>query len=172
MFFESWFGIFRVVVISALAYFSLIAILRISGERTLSKWNAFDFIVTIALGSTLATVIISKDVVFAEGVLALLMLVALQFAITWSSVRLRSVRKTVKGEPQLLLLRGNMIKEALRKARVTESEVFAAVRSNGKASLVDDGEAVVLETDGTFSVVCRSGAAEPSALSDVAGYER
>lgn len=44
------------LVIGVLAYASLILLLRASGKRTLSKMNAFDFIVTVALGSTLASV--------------------------------------------------------------------------------------------------------------------
>ncbi|MCY7376749.1 MAG: hypothetical protein LH472_12385 [Pyrinomonadaceae bacterium] len=89
MFFDDWFGLIRILIVGVLAYSALIFVLLASGKRTLSKWNAFDFVVTIALGSTLATVIISKDVSFAEGVLALGLLVGLQFVITWLSVRFK-----------------------------------------------------------------------------------
>lgn len=53
------------------AYFALLLMLRASGTRTLSKMNAFDFVVTVAFGSTLATVMLSEDVALAEGGLAL-----------------------------------------------------------------------------------------------------
>jgi uncharacterized membrane protein YcaP (DUF421 family) len=62
-------------------------VLRVSGKRTLSKWNAFDFVVTIALGSILATVLLSKDVRLAEGLTACALLVGLQFLNTWIAVR-------------------------------------------------------------------------------------
>ncbi len=51
MFFDDWFGIVRILIVGVLAYAALIIFLRVSGKRTLSKWNAFDFVVTIALGS-------------------------------------------------------------------------------------------------------------------------
>lgn len=70
IFFDSWESIFRTTVITILAYVLLIFLLRVSGKRTLSKMNAFDFIVTIALGSTLATVMLNKNVAFADGILA------------------------------------------------------------------------------------------------------
>ena len=57
IFFDSWESVVRTIVITVLAYVLLIVLLRISGKRTLSKMNVFDLIVTIALGSTLATVI-------------------------------------------------------------------------------------------------------------------
>jgi hypothetical protein len=56
MFFESWSGLGRVLVVGVLAYGALVFVLRVSGKRTLSKMNAFDLIVTVALGSTIATV--------------------------------------------------------------------------------------------------------------------
>ncbi len=78
MFFDSWQGIGRVIVVGTLAYAALITILRISGKRTLTKMNAFDLVVTMALGSTLATIVLSKDVALAEGVVAFALLAALQ----------------------------------------------------------------------------------------------
>jgi uncharacterized membrane protein YcaP (DUF421 family) len=166
VFFDGWTGLARTAVIGVLAYASLLAILRISGKRTLSKMNAFDFVVTVALGSTLATVLLSQDVALAEGVLAFALLVVLQFALTWSSVRVGWIRRVVTGEPALLALRGEFLPAALRRTRVTEAEVWAAVRAAGLPEL-EQAEAVVLETDGSFSVVRRAAGARPSSLAGV-----
>jgi uncharacterized membrane protein YcaP (DUF421 family) len=89
IFFEDWTGIRNTLVVGVLAYFGLVLLLRITGNRTLSKMNAFDLIVTVALGSTLSSIVILKDVTLAKGMAALALLVGLQFAITWSSVRIR-----------------------------------------------------------------------------------
>ena len=155
-FFDNWSVLLRTLTVGVLAYAALILFLRVSGKRTLSKMNAFDLVVTVALGSTLATILLSKDVALAEGALALALLIALQFVITWSSYRVRSIRRLVTGEPRLLLYRGAFLTDALRRERVTEDEVRAAVRSAGNAAL-EDVRAVVLETDGSFSVVTQPG---------------
>src|SRR5690606_29068465 len=110
------------------AYAGLVILLRTSGKRTLSKMNAFDLIVTVALGSILATILLSKDVALAEGMTAFGLLIALQFVVTWSSVRFGWVRRLVTGEPTLLLHAGSMLPQAMRRSRVTEDEVRAAVR--------------------------------------------
>jgi uncharacterized membrane protein YcaP (DUF421 family) len=154
MFFDSWTGLLRVVVVGTLAYAILVLLLRATGKRTLSKMNAFDLVVTVALGSTLATVLLSKDVALAEGVVAFALLVLLQYAITWLSVRSDRVRTLVKAEPCLLLRDGRFLPEAMRRERVTEDEVQAAARAQGIASL-QVVAAVVLETDGSFSVIRR-----------------
>lgn len=165
-FFDGWSALLRTTVVGILAYVSLVIFLRVTGKRTLSKMNAFDFVVTVALGSTLATILLNKDVSLAQGAFALALLIGLQYIITWSSVRTRWVRKLVTGEPTMLLFRGRLLEEALGRTRVTKNEVLAAVRSAGVASL-NDIEAVVLETDGSFSVVQRSENLELSSLSGI-----
>ena len=166
MFFDSWFGIVRILIVGVLAYAALIIFLRVSGKRTLSKWNAFDFVVTIALGSTLASVIISKDVVLIEGVIAFALLIGLQFVITRLSVRFDSIKNVVKAEPTLLFDKGEFLPEVMRRQRVTESEIRAAIRAKGLAA-IESVEAVVLETDGTFSVVKKSANDSRTALKDI-----
>lgn len=166
MFFNGWDGIWRILIVGTVAYVALIVLLRISGKRTLSKMNAFDFVVTVSLGSTLASILLSKDVPLAEGITALALLIALQMAVAWSSMRSKWFSKLVKSDPTLLLYRGNFLGAALNRERVTEEEVRAAIRSQGIAR-VEDALAVVLETDGSFTVV-KDGASEvASSLCDV-----
>ncbi|WP_437941682.1 DUF421 domain-containing protein [Sorangium sp. So ce341] len=159
MFFSNWHSLGRIVVVGGLAYVALIVLLRASGKRVLSKMNAFDLVVTIALGSTLATVMLSKSVALADGVLAFALLVLLQFLITWLSVRSKTVSQMVKAEPALLVHRGEVLPRALKQERVVEAELLAAARNHGLTSL-SDVEAIILETDGSFSVIRRSPSSE------------
>lgn len=152
MLFDGFESLARTLVIGVLAYAALVLFLRVSGRRTLSKMNSFDFVVTIALGSTLATVLLNKDVSLADGLAAFGLLIGLQFMVTWTSVRLHWVQRTITGEPILLFYQGDFLPRSLRKARVTEDEVRATVRSAGVARMESVG-AVILETDGSFSVI-------------------
>ena len=113
MLFDSWTGLGQVVGTGVVAYGALVLVLRLSGPRTLAKMNAFDFVVTVALGSTLATVLLSRDVALAEGLVAFGLLVSLQFAVTWLSVRSATVNRLVKSEPTLLLYRGDFLRTFL-----------------------------------------------------------
>jgi uncharacterized membrane protein YcaP (DUF421 family) len=169
MLFDTWGEIRRVVIVGVLAYVALIALLRVSGKRTLSKMNAFDLVVTVALGSTLATILLSQDVALAEGVTAFALLIGLQFVVAWLSVRSKTVARFVKAEPSLLVYRGEMLDGALRAQRVTHEEILAAVRAQGVASLAAV-EAVVLETDGSFTIVKPPQEQAASALASVTGY--
>jgi len=152
MFFESWTSVGQTILTGVIAYVALVALLRITGKRTLAKMNAFDLVVTVALGSTLSTILVSRQVPLADGLVALLLLVGLQFAVAWTSVRWRAFERAVKGDPSLLLYRGEFRHAEMRGQRVSEEEIRAATRAAGLAQPTDAG-AVILETDGSFSVV-------------------
>lgn len=160
--FDGWDSIIRVVVVGILAYGGLVLLLRISGNRTLSKLNAFDLVVTVAFGSTLATILVSKSVSLAAGMAALALLVVLQLIITWCSVRFDFVSKVVTTAPTLLLRGGVLLPDALLAARVTADDVRAVVRQQGHGALAAI-DAVVLESDGSLSVIAADKAGDRSA---------
>ena len=152
IFFDNWQGLLRVLIVGIAAYAALIVMLRGSGKRTLSKMNAFDLIVTVALGSTFATVLLSNSVPLLEGILGLALLVYLQYAITWLSVRSERFQNLIKAEPTLLVHEGQYLDAALHRQRVTREEIDAALRQSGQTDIAEV-ISVVLETDGSLSVI-------------------
>lgn len=158
--------VLKTVILGTASFAALIAMLRISGKRTLSQMNAFDFIVTVALGSTLSAILVSPQVSLLQGVVALALLVALQFVVTFVVVRVPRAARAVKNQPRLLLYRGEMLDDALRGERVVPEEVRQAIRNTGLLS-VNRVHAVILETDGSFSVIPDEPLDQPSALGDM-----
>lgn len=152
MLFQGWPGIARTLLVGTLAYVTLVLFLRISGKRTLSKLNAFDLVVTVALGSTLSAILLQESIALAEGATALGLLILLQYLVTFASVRSNSVAKLIRSEPTLLVRSGSFCRDAMMRQRITEDEIMSAVRSNGSEGL-DEVEAVVLESDGTLSII-------------------
>lgn len=139
--------------------------LRVSGKRTLSKLNVFDFVFVVAVGSVFASTIISKDITLVEGIAALATLIAIQVILAESAARFRIVDRVVNGKPTLLFSRGKFIPRALRKERITEEEIRAAIRVKG-VNRVEDVDAVILENDGTLSVAWEAKGPGRSSLVD------
>ncbi|SKA13750.1 DUF421 domain-containing protein [Consotaella salsifontis] len=154
MLFQNWQGIIRTLLVGVLAYVTLVLFLRISGKRTLAKLNAFDLVVTVALGSTLSAILLQESIALAEGVAALALLIIMQYAVTFVSVRSRAFAKLIRSEPALLIRRGEFCDETMRRERVTRDEALSAVRANGGHE-VTDVETLILESDGTLSVSLR-----------------
>lgn len=166
MWFDTWSDMGRVLLVGTSAYLLLVVVLRLSGKRTLAKLNAFDFVVTVALGSTLATILLNKDVSWSEGATALVVLAGLQLVVAGTTAYVPRVRRVVSSTPTLLVHEGRILDAALRRQRLTEAEVRQAVRSAGQGGLSGVG-AVVLESDGTLSVIPATTMGDRSALADV-----
>jgi uncharacterized membrane protein YcaP (DUF421 family) len=164
MWFDGWSNLARVVILGAFAYALMLIVLRVAGKRTLAKLNAFDLVVTVALGSVLATIALSRDVSLVEGAAAIVLLVAAQWAVSWASVRTSLVRKLARAEPTVVF-DGGFDDDALERVRLTRGEVLQAIRASGYGDL-ELIAAVVLETDGTLSVItaehCRTATAMPT----------
>lgn len=169
MWFDSWTEVLRVLVIGSVAYAALVLVLRVSGKRTLAQLNAFDFIVTVAFGSTLATILLSSDVAFLEGLTALVLLAGLQFMIAWVYAHLPGARSVITARAVVLLNSREWQHAQLRRNRLSESEVLQAVRSTGAGDL-SDVAAVVLETNGTLSVIPVSRVGDGSALQGILNW--
>ena len=168
MWFDTWSDVIRVLAVGTAAYLTLVAVLRLSGKRTLAKLNAFDFVVTVALGSTLATILLNSSVSWAEGAAAMLALAGLQFLVALGASHLPAVRSVLTARPTLLVRDGVPLTEAMRRQRVGVAEVRQALRTSGVGGLGGVG-AVVLETDGTLSVIPSGSVGDGWALEDVPG---
>lgn len=166
MFFNGWEVIGRTLLVGVLAYIGLILLLRVSGKRTLSKMNAFDLIVTVALGSTLATILLSKKVALAEGLTAFFILIAMQYIIAWLSVRSQFVSKMIKSSPELLFYEGEYLRDAMKTQRILEVEILQAARTNNVESM-NQVKAVVMETDGSISIIKKAEDEHHSTLSNL-----
>lgn len=166
LFFQGFNDLKNLCVIAPFAYFSLVAVLRIGGKRTLSKMNSFDFIVTVAMGSILANTLLSTSTSLSEGVTATLLLVGLQYLVTLTASRSKWFCKVIKSDPALLLYQGQILEKALKTEHITSSELMAALRKAGYSSWNDVG-AVVLENDGSLSVMAIQENAQYPALDSI-----
>ena len=169
--FENMNPFLETAITGTIAYVAIIFLLRISGKRTLSKWNSFDLVVTVSFGSVLASALLSNKDQFGKGIFAFALLVLFQYIITWISVRSSLIQKLIKSEPTLLLYKGQMQRDVMEKERIAEGEILAALRANG-ISAMEDADAVILETDGSFSVIQNIDNSSASALKDVRQFDR
>jgi uncharacterized membrane protein YcaP (DUF421 family) len=150
--FDEWEPVVRIVVVGVLGYLALVVLLRASGKRTLAQMNSFDFVITVAIGATFGRMLTARSVPLVEAVTAFVLLIGLQFVVSSVQIRWPRFASLITAQPTLLLYGGELQTSQLRRVRVTEDEVRAAVRQHGAGSL-DDVTAVVMESTGTLSVI-------------------
>lgn len=164
----SWREAGLVVVSSVVIFIAVVAITRLNGLRTFSKMSSFDFSVTVATGSILATVAATSSSL-TNGIIALATIIGAQRLVA----RLRrsdSLEQIVDNTPILLMDGARVLEANLAKARVTKADLRAKLREANALDL-DSVRAVVLETTGDISVL-HGDHLDPSLLEGVIGVER
>jgi uncharacterized membrane protein YcaP (DUF421 family) len=165
-FFDGWAPLGRIALLATLVYVVLVAILRVMGPRALAKMSAYDLIVTVALGSLVASIPLQKTVTLADGFVAIGVYLALQRITSMVLTRSRKTAHFVEGRATLIMWDGQLLHDRMLRVAVTVPEVHAAVRSAGIVSLAEV-LAVVLERDGSWSVIGQQDPRDLSALSEL-----
>ncbi len=143
----------RGLILSALSIFWVIVLVRINGLRSFSKMTNFDFVMTIAVGSLVASGGQAAD---GSGFLQIVAAILALFMVQRFTARLRKASAAfeaiVQNEPVVLMRDGDFIEQALKRTRVTRDDLVAKLR---EANVLDLGQvrAVVLETTGDISVL-------------------
>lgn len=144
------------VIISTLGiYLALILFTRLAGVRTFSKMSSFDFAVTVAIGSLIASTILTKNPPLFQSVVAMGTLFVIQ--ITIASFRETSImRNLVDNKPILLMSGSEMLESNMRKAKVTRDDLLGKLRE-ANVTQFSQIKAVVMETTGDISVLHHEG---------------
>ncbi|WP_306259862.1 DUF421 domain-containing protein [Pararhizobium sp. IMCC21322] len=145
--------IVRALALSSVAVCWVVIVVRVIGLRAFSKMTAFDFVVTVAIGSLLAGASQAASwSAFLQPIVAIASLLGVQ----WITARLRRssdrFEAIVQNSPVLLMHDGEILHAALDATRVAEDDLIAKLR---EANVLDlsDVRAVVLETTGDISVL-------------------
>ncbi len=147
----SWTSLTAICVTAVGIYLAVIIFTRLAGKRSFSKMSSFDFAMTVAIGSILASTILSKSVSLLQGVVGLAMVYILQIFVAVLR-RSSKVEKLIDNNPLLLMDGTTILHENLRKARVTESDLRSKLREANVLEL-SQVRAVVFEATGDISVL-------------------
>ena len=154
--FDSWGRILEVALSAVLFYVLIVSLVRVLGKRTTGQLNNFDWIITITVGALTASGILLDDVAILDAIAAIVVLAMCQYLTTMLVRHSDTASRLVKDRPTLLMHKGEFLREAMDKVRVTESEVLTALRAANIAH-TDNVSWVVLENDGTMSVLTQNG---------------
>lgn len=146
--------IISTIFLALMIYFSLLIILKLSGKRTFSNLNGLDLLVPVTFGPISATTILSKDISFLNGLVALLTLIFIQYILSKLDFKFKLIRKTFISEPTLLFYKGEFLIENMRNTRVSKDDIEQQVRLKA-GTFLENTSAVLLESNGQFSVITK-----------------
>ena len=152
------------IVRAAVGVGVVVLLTRVNGLKTFSKMSAFDFALTLAIGSTLAAIVTAgSPSVFWTAMAALIALYAAQGLLMRVRNKWDPVRRRLDNSPLLLMENGEIIDGNLTRGKVTRADLFAKLRE-ANVLRMEDVRAVVLEATGDVSVLHGQTEVEPVLL--------
>lgn len=148
-----------VVLRTAVVYLFVVAGIRISGKREVGQMSVLELVVILVISDAVQNSMIGENTTLWGGLVAVVTLLSLDFAINRATGRSRRLRNVIEGEPRLLVRDGRLLQKALREEKIDADDVRAAIRSHG-LTRVEDVRLAVLETDGSISVIPLDDAAD------------
>ncbi|MDL4839956.1 DUF421 domain-containing protein [Aquibacillus rhizosphaerae] len=164
--FDNWKNLLWIVLMGVIIYPTFLIIFRIFGKRSLTQVNMFDFIITVAYGNTLASILIIQSISYTEGVLLIFMLAVLQFIFSKLQTKFKPFWNLTKAKPIYLYSQGDFNQEAMKRERLKFEDLRSAVRKQGMVSF-QQLDALILEGDGTITAVKKGDGSVPESVSDV-----
>ena len=157
LFFDNIEKLGRIVLTTVVVYVLIVTFTKISGKRSTSQLNNFDWIVTVMIGSLSASTILLKDIPIIEGMAAILSLYLLQFLVTKYASVSPQFSSFILSEPRIVFYQGQFLPDAMRDERLTRQEIECAMRSEGIHNF-DEVEAVVFESDAKLTIISKPSA--------------
>jgi uncharacterized membrane protein YcaP (DUF421 family) len=141
-----------IVLRTAGVYVVILLGLRLAGKREIGQMTVFDLVVLLLLANAVQNAMVGPDTSLVGGLLAAIVLLVLNALVARLRLRWPVLRRVVEGSPTLLVLHGEVITEHMKRERLDEETLEAALREHGVGDL-SDVEMAVLEIDGSISVV-------------------
>lgn len=154
LFFDNIDKLGRIVLTTVMVYVLIVLTTKVSGKRSTSQLNNFDWIVTVMIGSLGASTVLLKDVPLIEGFSSILVLYLLQFLVTKYASISPQFSSIILSEPRIVFYQGQYLPDAMRAERLTRQELESAMRSEGISSL-DEIEAIVFESDANLTIITK-----------------
>ena len=151
----------EIVLRTAIVYFFLVLILRVTGKREVGQMSILELIVILVISDAVQNSMVGENTSLWGGLVAVVTLFIADKLLKYASRRSERLRKTLEGEPRLLVRDGRILAKALAEEGVDVDEVRAAARGVGIARL-DDVRLAVLETDGSISIIAMDDAVHPT----------
>lgn len=155
LFFDSIEKLTRVAITAVMVYVLIVVITKVSGKRSTSQLNNFDWIVTVMIGSLGASIILLENVPFIDGAVSIVVLYLMQFLVTKYASVSPQFSSVLLSDPRIVFYQGQYLPEAMRAERLNRQELENAMRAEGIHQL-SDVEAIVFESDATLTVITKS----------------
>lgn len=142
----------HIMVSSATVYLFIVVALRVFGKKTLAQLSVTDLVFVLLISNAVQNAMVGSDTSLIGGLVAAATLFGVNFIFKYLIYRFPRFQKLVEGEPIIVIYRGKIDENQMRKAQMSFNELYETIREHGCKS-VEEVNLLVLETDGNVSVL-------------------
>ena len=137
-----------------IVYVFLICLLRMTGRRQIGQLAPFDLVLLLVLSNAVQNSMNGGDNSVIGGLISATTLVGVNWVVAYLTFRSKRLEQGVESRPRVIIHNGHVYRDVMSQERLTQSELEAALRTAGCAS-IHDVHFAVLENNGQISVRVR-----------------
>lgn len=145
-----------IVIRASVVFFALYLLVRVMGKRELGQMTPFELIVLVVIGDLVQQGVTHNDFSLVGAMLAVFTMGFWALVLSWSSYLSRRMERMLDGEPRVIVRNGEIVKENLRRDRLTRAEILSEMRLAGIGHL-SEVEWAILEPRGKMSFIQHQG---------------
>lgn len=138
--------------IRAIAVYAFILfLLRISGKRQMGQMTAIEFVAVLLISNAVQNSMNGGDNSLIGGLFLATILIGMSTLIAYLTYKSKLASHIIEGTPSLLIHKGKLIPNNIKKELLSEGELKALLRKQGFHDMADI-DVAILEADGTLSI--------------------
>ena len=137
---------------SIIIYIIVLIVMRLMGKREIGQMQPFELAISIMIADLASIPMTDIGIPISNGIIPILGLLVMHLVISVLNIKSSKIRELICGKPTILIYRGKIDEEKMKKERLTLNELEEKLRSNNVMNL-GDVEYAVLETSGDISVI-------------------
>ncbi len=130
---------------SIVLYILILIVMRLMGKREIGQLQPFELVIAILIADLASIPMSEIGIPIENGIIPILGLLVMHLFISVLNMKSIRAREIICGKPRILIYRGKINEDALRRERFTLSELEERLRGNNITSL-GDVEYAILET--------------------------
>lgn len=155
----------EMIIRTTASFLILLILARVMGKKQISQLTFFHYVTGITIGSIAAEISVNADTPFFNGSIALIWWAVLTVIVNLLTIKSIKARKLLDDKPTILILKGKISEQGMKKARFTLNDLTMMLREQGVFSIMDVNYAI-LETNGELSILKKT-SQEPATRQDV-----
>ena len=143
---------FRAIVL----YIIVLIVMRLMGKREIGQLQPFELAISIMIADLASIPMTEIGIPIFNGIIPILGLLLMHLIISLINLKSLKAREVICGKPSILIYRGKINEQALKKERFTINELQERLRGSNVVNL-GDVEYAILETSGQVTVIQKPG---------------